>query len=101
MAANDISPQSPPLNDQVTIVPSFEIELPLRLPELLPQQEMITSPVAPDENNDNFLILFWRLDVKTLNDLATVTQFMRGNVGFVVQEPDVPDDFAQFLILIM
>ena len=60
---------------------------------------MTLSPVAPEENNDNVLGLYYRVDVKPLNDWVTVTQFMKGSIGFVVQEPEVTYDFRQFLII--
>ena len=53
---------------------------------------MTPSTVAPDEKNDNFLVLFCRLNVEELNDWAKVTHFMRGSIGFVFQEPEVTDD---------
>ena len=60
---------------------------------------MTPSPVAPDEDNDNFLGLYCRVDVEALNGCDTVTRFKRGSIGFVVQDPEIPDDFRQFLIL--
>ena len=59
---------------------------------------MTPSPVAPDEDNDNFLGLYYRVDVEALDEWAPVTIFMRGSIGFVVQEPETTDDFKQFLI---
>ena len=64
----------------------------------MPQQEMTASLVAPDENYDKFLGLYYRVDVEALNEWATVTFSMRGSIGFVVQEPEVTDDVKQFLI---
>ena len=61
---------------------------------------MTPSPVAPDENNNNFLGLHYRVGVGALNDCATVTRYMKGSIGFVVQEPEVTDDFKQFPIII-
>ena len=61
---------------------------------------MTPSPIAADENNDSFLRLFYRVDVEALNEWAKVTQFMKGNIGFVVQELEVTDDFRQFLIIL-
>ena len=46
----------------------------------MPQQEMTPPPVAADEDNDNFLGLYYRVDVKTLDEWATVTSFMRGSI---------------------
>ena len=76
----------------------LRIEIPLDLPEHMPQQEMTPSPVDPDEDNDNFLGLYYRVDVEALDEWATVTSFMRGSIGYVVQEPEITDDFKQFLI---
>ena len=64
----------------------------------MPQQEKTPSPVAPDEDHDNFLGLYYRLDVEALDEWATVTGFMRGSIGYVVEEPEITDDFKQFLI---
>ena len=64
----------------------------------MPQQEMTPSPVAPDEDNDNFLGLYYRVDVEALDEWTTVTSFLRGSIGYVAQEPEVTDDFTQFLI---
>ena len=55
MAANYDSPRSPPFNEQRPNNRRVGIEIPLGLPENLPQQEMTPSPVAPDEYRDNFL----------------------------------------------
>ena len=78
--------------------PRLRIEFPSGLPEHMPQQKMTPSPVAPDEDNDNFLGLYYRIDVEALDEWTTVTIFMRGSNGFVVQEPQITDDFKQFLI---
>ena len=99
MAAKNYSPQSPPLNDEAPINPRLGIEVPLGLPEHLPQQKITPSPVAPGENIDNFLGLYYRVDVEALDDLATVTQFMKGSIVFVVREPEVTDAFKHFLII--
>ena len=99
MAANINSPQSLPLNDQVPINPRLGIENRLGLPVHLPQQEMTDSLVAPEENNDNFLGLFYRVDVEALNDWATIIHIMNRSIRLVVQEPEVTDDFKQFLII--
>ena len=85
MAANNNSPQSPPLNDEVPLNPRLWIEIPVGLTDISAQQEMTTSPVAPDENNDNFLGVYYRLDVEELNDWATVIHFMEESIRFVVQ----------------
>ena len=92
------SPRSPPVNEQVPKNQRLRIEIPLGLPELMPQQEMTPSPVVPDEDHDNFLLLYYRIDVEALDEWATVTSFMRGSIGYVVQEREITDDFKQFLI---
>ena len=61
-------------------------------------QEMTPSPVAPDEDHDNFLGLYYRVDVEALDEWATVTSFMRGSIEYVVEEPEITDDFKQFPI---
>ena len=64
MAAHNDSPRSPPLNKQAANNPRLGIEIPLGLPEHMPQQEKTLSmlqqektlsPVAPAEDHDNFL----------------------------------------------
>ena len=87
------------MREQVPNNPRLEIEIQVGIPEHSPEQEMTTSPVAPIENNDNFFGLFYRVEVEFLNDWATVTQFMRGSIGYVVQEPDVTENFKQFFII--
>ena len=54
MAANNDSPRSPPLNEQRPNNQRLGIEIPLGLPEHLPQEEMTPSPVVPDEDHDHF-----------------------------------------------
>ena len=100
MGANNNSSEYPPPNDQVPNNPRLGIELPLGLPEHLPQQGMTPSPVAPDENNENFLSLYCRVDVEALNDWTTATHFMKGSIEFVVQEPEATHDFKEFLIIL-
>ena len=100
MAANSDFPPSPPLNEQAPNNPRLRIEIPLGLPDHRPQQEMTPSPVAPDEDHDNFLVLYYRVHVEALDEWATVTSFMRGSIGYVVQELEISDDFEQFLIII-
>ena len=68
MAANNIFPRSPPLNEQGPIIHRLGIEIPLGLPEHMPQQEMTPSPVAPDEDDDNFHGLYYRVDVEALDE---------------------------------
>ena len=98
MAANNDSPRSPALNEQRLNNQRLGIEIPLGLPEHMPQQEMTPSSVAPDEDHDNFLGFQYRVDVEPLDEWATVTSFLRGSIGYVVQEPEITDDFKQFLI---
>ena len=86
------------MNEQVPNNQRLGIEIPLGFPEHIPQQEMTPSPVVPDEDHDNFLGLYYRIDVEALDEWATVTSFMSGTIGYVVQEPEFTDDFKQFLI---
>ena len=60
---------------------------------------MTPSPVAPNENDDNFLGLFYRVDVESSNGWATVTQFMGGSLGYVVQEPHHTENLKQTFII--
>ena len=64
----------------------------------MPQEEMTPSPVVPDEDHDHFLGLYYRVDVEALQEWATVTSFMRGSIGYVVQAPEITDNFEHFLI---
>ena len=98
MAANNDSPRFPPLNEQVPNNQRLRIEIPLGLPEHMPQEEMTPSPVVPDEDHDHFLGLDYRVDVEALSECATVTGFMRGSIEYVLQEPEITDNFKQFLI---
>ena len=97
-AANNDSPRSPALNEQVPKNRKLGFEVPSSLPEYMPHQEVTPSPVAPDEDSDNFPGLYYRVHVEALDEWATVTNFMRGIIGFVVQEPEITDDFKQLLI---
>ena len=99
MAANNDSPRSPPLNEQVLNNQRLGIEIPLGLPDHMPQEEMTPSPVVPDECHDHFLRLYYRVDVDALDEWATVTSFMRESIGYVVQEPEITDNFKQILII--
>ena len=98
MAANFDSPRSP-LNEQVPNNQRLGIEIPLGLPEHMPQEEMTPSAVVPDEDHDHFLGLYYRVGVEALDERAAVTSFMRGSIGYVVQEPEITDNFKQFLII--
>ena len=99
MAANNDSPRFPPLNEQVPNNQKLGIEILLGLPEHMPQEEMTPSPVVPDEDHEYFLGLYYRVDVEVLDEWARVTKFMRGSIGYVVQEPEITDNFKQFLII--
>ena len=98
MAANTNSPRSFLLNEQVPNIPRLGVEFPLGLPEHMPKQEMASSAVAPDEDKDNFLGLYNRVNVETWDEWATDTIFMNGSIGFVAQEPEINDDLKQLLI---
>ena len=60
---------------------------------------MAPSTVDPDKNNENFVGLYYRVDVKALIDRVTVTSCVKGTIEFVVQEPQITDDFRQFLMI--
>ena len=99
MATNNDFPRSLPLNEQVPNNQRLGIEILLGLPEHMPQKEMNPSPVVPDEDHDHFLVLYYRVDVEALDEWATVTSFMGGSIGYVVQEQEITDNFKQFLII--
>ena len=98
MAANNEPPRSSPLKEQRPNNTRLGIKIPFGLPEHMPKQEMTPSPVAPDEDHDKFLGLYYRVSVEALDERATVKGFMRGSIGYVVQEPEITDDFKQLLI---
>ena len=58
---------------------------------------MTPSPVAPEENYDNFLALYYRVDVEVLNNWADEKLFMRGSIGYVVQDLDFTGHFCPIL----
>ena len=87
------------MNEQVPNNQRLGIEIPLGLPEHMPQEEMTPSPVVPDEDHDHFVGLYYRVDVEALDEWATVTSFMRESIEYVVQEPEITDNFKQFLII--
>ena len=60
---NRNSPQSPPIRKHLPKYPRLGIEIPLGLPEHLPEPEVTPLSVAPGENDDNFLELFNRVDI--------------------------------------
>ena len=98
MAANYHSPRSPTLNEQRPNIRRLGIEILLSLPEHMPKAEMTPSPVAPDEDHANFVGLYYRVDVEALDEWATVTNFLSGSIGYFVLEPEITDDFKQFLL---
>ena len=75
----------------------MRIGIEIALDPVMPELQMVPSPVAPDENNDNFFGLYYRGDVEVLSNLADEILFMRGIIGYTVQVPDITDDFRQFL----
>ena len=76
MAATNDSCRYPPLDEQRPNNQRLGIENPLGFSEHM-LQEMTPSAVAPDEDHDNFLGLYYRVDVEALDEWATVTSFMR------------------------
>ena len=74
MAPNNDSPRSPPLNEQIPDNPRLGFEISLNLPEHMPQQETTPSAAAPDEDNDNFLGLYYRVDVEAMD--GSMLQFL-------------------------
>ena len=80
------------------IIRDWGIEIPLGLPEHMPQQQMTHSPDATDEDHDIFLELYYRVNVEALDEWAAVTSFMRGSIGCVAREPEITGDFKQLLI---
>ena len=83
--ANRNTPQTPRLQDQVPNQKRIGIENPLD-PDM-PQPGLTPSPVAGYHGSDNFLGLFYRLDVEALEEWANGTDFMMGGLGFSVEEP--------------
>ena len=67
------------------------IEIPLETDMPLP--ELIPSPVAGDDGSDNFLGLFYRVDLEALEEWANVTNFVMGALGFSVEEPEITTNF--------
>ena len=61
---NRYSPQSPPLQDKVSNQMRIGIEIPLH-PDML-GLDFALSPVAGDLGFDNFLGLYYRVDLETL-----------------------------------
>ena len=87
--ANRNSPQSPPLQDQVPNQMRIGIEV---LPDPdMPEPEL--TPWPGDDGSDNFLGLFYLMDVEALEEWAKVTNFMMGVLGFSVDEPEFTANF--------
>ena len=64
------------------------IEVPLD-PDM-PEPELSPSPVAGDDDgSDNFVGLFYRVDVETLEEWATVTIFKMDGLGFSIEKPEI------------
>ena len=95
--ANRNSPQSPPLLDQVPNQIRMGIEIPLN-PDM-PEPELTPSPVAGDDGSENFLGLFYRVDVEALEEWANLTNFLMGGLGFSVEEPEITSNFRNFLLM--
>ena len=95
--ANRHSPQSPPLQDQVPNQTRFGIEIPL-YPDMI-EPELTPSPVAGDDGPDNFLGLFYRVDVEALEEWAQVTNFLMGGLGFSVEEQESTTNYRDFLLI--
>ena len=91
------SPQSPPLQDQVPNQMRTEIEF--RLDPDMPEPQLTPSPVAGDHGSDNCLGLSYRVDVEALEEWANVTNFMMGDLGFEVEEPEITSNFRDFLLI--
>ena len=68
--ANRIIPQFPPLREQIRNNPRLGIEIPLGLLEHLSKPEMTQEPVTLDGNTDNFLGLYYQVDLKVLKNWA-------------------------------
>ena len=49
------------------------------------------------KKKDNFCCLYYRVDVEVLKNWAEETLFIGGSIGYVVQKPDLTDEFRQFL----
>ena len=77
----------------------MKIGIEIALDDNLPEPKLTPSPVATDEKDDNVLWLNYRADVEALNNWVTVALFMRRSIRFVLQEPDLLDNFNEFLII--
>ena len=62
--------------------------------------ELATSPIAWDYGSDNFLGLFYRVNVEALGERAKVVNFMMGNLGFSFEEPEITSNFRDFLLIL-
>ena len=79
--ANRNSPQSPPLPDQVPNQMRIRIEIPLD-PDM-PEPELTHSLVPGDDGSNNFLGLFYRVDIEALEKWAKVINFYDGRSCFL------------------
>ena len=95
--ANRNSPQTPPLQDQVPNQMRIGIEIPVD-PDMT-EPELTPSPVAGDDGSDNFLGLFYRVDVEALEEWAKLTSFMMGGLGFSVEDTEITTSFRDFLLI--
>ena len=77
----------------------MRIGIEFRLDPDMPEPELTPSPVAGDHGSDNFLGLFYRVDVKALEEWANVTNFLMGGLGFKVEEPEITSNFRDFLLI--
>ena len=91
------SPKSPQLQDQVPTQMRIGIGIPLDTD--IPEPELTLSPVAGDDGSDNFLRLFYRVDVEALEEWAKVTNFMMGGLGFSGEEPESTTNFRDLLLI--
>ena len=91
---NPNSPHFPPPQDHIPQQTRIGIEVPLDFHTLKP--ELKSSPIAVDEINDNFISLSYRVDVEVLNNWNEESPFMKGGIGYVVEEPDISDDIRSF-----
>ena len=67
----------------------------------MPQTELSPSPVAWDPGSDEFLGVFYRVDVETLVEWADITNFMMGSLRISVKQPEVTSNFCDFIIIMI
>ena len=92
MVASNNSPQSLPLNEQVPQQMRIGIEVTLD-----PESELSPSPVTRGPGLDNWLGLFYRVDVDALEIWAKNTNIMSVSFGCSVEEPEVTEDLRKIL----